>query len=214
MNTSQQHLETLSDIKRMMERSSRFLTLSGLSGVSAGLIALAGSFKAALILNDYYDVYNQSGYELDRFIRLKTELMGLAGLIFILALAVGFYFTWRKSLREKAIFWDASSRKLAWNLIVPLAAGGMFIIGMLYHSEWKFVAPACLIFYGLALLNASKFTLDEVRYLGYFEILLGLINVWIPGMGLYFWAAGFGLLHIIYGVIMWKKYDRKVSSIQ
>ena len=76
-------------------------------------------------------------------------------------------------------------------------------------DEWRFVAPACLIFYGLALVNASKYTLTDIRYLGYCEIILGLVNVVFIGYGLYFWAAGFGLLHIVYGTAMWWKYERK-----
>jgi len=94
-------------------------------------------------------------------------------------------------------------------LIIPLAAGGLFAAGLLYHNEWKFVAPACLVFYGLALVNASKYTLSDIRYVGIMEILLGLINMYVVDYGLYFWAAGFGVLHIVYGLIMWWKYEKR-----
>ena len=94
-------------------------------------------------------------------------------------------------------------------MMLPLITGGIFIAGMLWYDNWLFVAPACLIFYGLALVNASKYTLTDIRYLGYCEILLGLINMFFIGYGLWFWAAGFGVLHIIYGIIMWQKYERK-----
>lgn len=104
--------------------------------------------------------------------------------------------------------WDYTSRRLAWNMLIPLAAGGAFILGMLRYDAWIFVAPACLLFYGLALVNASKYTLTDIRYLGYCEILLGLANMLFPGYGLWFWAAGFGVLHIIYGAIMWVKYEK------
>ena len=90
-----------------------------------------------------------------------------------------------------------------------MAAGGLFILGMIYYNEWRFIAPACLLFYGMALVNASKYTLSDIRYLGYCEIILGLINMLFIGYGLYFWAAGFGVLHILYGAIMWYKYERK-----
>jgi hypothetical protein len=93
-------------------------------------------------------------------------------------------------------------------MIIPLAAGGLFILGMLQYDDWRFVSPACLIFYGLALVNASKYTLTDIRYLGYCEILVGLVNMQWIGYGLYFWALGFGVLHIIYGVVMWWKYER------
>lgn len=94
-------------------------------------------------------------------------------------------------------------------MVIPLLAGAGFVLAMLKYDEWRFVAPACLIFYGLALVNASKYTLTDIRYLGYCEIILGLTNMFFIGYGLYFWAAGFGLLHIIYGAAMWWKYERK-----
>ena len=105
--------------------------------------------------------------------------------------------------------WDHASRKLLINMLIPLIAGGLFVLGLLYHSDWEYVAPACLVFYGLALVNASKYTLTDIRYLGLLEILLGSICMYYPHEGLYFWTAGFGVLHIIYGLIMWWKYERK-----
>ena len=103
-----------------------------------------------------------------------------------------------------------TSKRLTINLMIPLITGGLFILAMLQNDEWRYVAPACLVFYGLALVNASKYTLTDIRYLGYAEIVLGLINTQFIGYGLYFWAAGFGLLHIIYGFSMWWKYDRSI----
>jgi hypothetical protein len=94
------------------------------------------------------------------------------------------------------------------NVIIPLAVGGIFLLRSMQLGQYELIAPGCLIFYGLALINASKYTLGEIRYLGYCELLLGLINLWMIGYGLYFWAAGFGLLHITYGIIMWNKYER------
>ena len=93
-------------------------------------------------------------------------------------------------------------------------AGGVFVCGMLANNEWLFIGPACLIFYGLALINGSKYTLDDIRYLGILEIVLGSFNFIYIGYGLYFWAVGFGVLHIIYGIIMWNKYERKEDILQ
>jgi hypothetical protein len=107
-----------------------------------------------------------------------------------------------------------TARKLMWNVLIPLISGGLFILALYQRSDWNFIAPACLVFYGLALVNGSKYTLSEIRYLGYLEIILGLLNTQFVGYGLYFWAVGFGVLHIFYGVIMWFRYERRevVSS--
>ena len=202
--------EEVKDIKRLMERSSRFISLSGLSGIAAGVCALIGAWVAHDILKGYYVGYNSRGYFPDRnFEGLKIKLAGLGAIVFVVAFLLSFYLTWRKAKKQNLPVWDYTSRRLFWNMVIPLVAGGLFIVGMLQYDEWRFVAPACLVFYGLALINASKYTLTDIRYLGYFEILVGVINMWWIGYGLYFWAIGFGVLHIIYGVIMWWKYERE-----
>jgi hypothetical protein len=214
----QNQLETLqeiSDIKRIMERSSRFISLSGLSGIAAGLCALTGAYFANNILNGYYFEYNHGGgYNDKNFESLKIKLLLLAGAVLAVALILSFIFTWRRAKQNHLPIWDLTARKLMWNILIPLIAGGLFILSMLQYSEWRFVAPACLIFYGLALVNGSKYTLTDIRYLGYLEIILGLVNAQFTGYGLYFWAVGFGILHIIYGVLMWWKYERQTVTGQ
>ena len=203
-------LQEVQDIKRLMERSSRFISLSGLSGIAAGTWALIGAVIAYfMIFRDYYGKFNERGYYLGSdFAELKLNLALLAAGVFISAFLSAFYFTWRKARKQEVAVWNFTSRRLFWNMIIPLVSGGLFIIAMLQYDIWNFVAPSCLIFYGLALVNASKYTLSDIRYLGYCEIILGLISTQWIGYGLYFWAFGFGVLHIVYGIVMWWKYER------
>lgn len=208
MQDQNQSLETLQDIKRIMERSSRFISLSGLSGVSAGIFALVGAWFAYDWIYEYYVRYETRGYYTSDFRQLKWSLVVLALAVMGCALLSAFYFTWRKARRNKLPVWDHTSRKLLINLAIPIITGGVFVFGLLQYNDWRFVAPACLIFYGLALVNASKYTLSEIRYVGILEIILGLINMWWIGYGLHFWALGFGVLHIVYGIVMWWKYER------
>ena len=208
-------LQEISDIKRIMERSSRFISLSGLSGIAAGLCALAGAYFANTVLHDYYFEYNHGGGYTDKnFESLKIKLLALAGAVLAITLILSFVFTWRRAKQNHLPIWDLTARKLMWNILIPLISGGLFILAMLQYSEWRFVAPACLIFYGLALVNGSKYTLTDIRYLGYMEIVLGLLNTQFTGYGLYFWAAGFGILHIIYGVLMWWKYEKSPAPLK
>lgn len=203
-------LQELKDIRKMMERSSRFISLSGLSGIAAGTFALAGAWIGRNILKDYYGSYNSRGiFSGDDFSGLKIKLLVLAAGVFVAAFVSSFYFTWLRTKKQGLPIWDHTSKRLFLNIMIPLVAGAAFILGMLRFDEWRFVAPSCLIFYGLALINASKYTLSDVRYLGYCEIILGLANMFFIGYGLYFWATGFGILHIVYGAIMWFKYERK-----
>jgi hypothetical protein len=205
---TEQSLETLQDIKRMMERSSRFISLSGLSGVSAGICALIGASIAHGWIRSYVTEITTESFPAEARDIFEVKMLFLALGVLIAALVTSTWFTWRKARKSQLPIWDHASKKLAINMAIPLATGGVFVLGLLNHSGWNYVAPACLIFYGLSLVNASKYTLTDIRYLGLLEIALGSVNMYYPHEGLYFWAAGFGILHIIYGLIMWWKYER------
>jgi hypothetical protein len=196
MNTRQQSLQELQQIKKMMERSSKFISLSGLSGISAGICALAGAWVALQKINSLEGA------------TLQNDLLLIALLTFSVAFITSFLFTYLRSKKTGLPLWGTTTLRLFWNTVIPLAAGGLFLLRSIQLEQYELIAPGCLIFYGLALVNASKYTLGEVRYLGYAQIILGIINLWMIGYGLYFWAAGFGFLHIVYGILMWYKYER------
>lgn len=199
-------IETLQDIKKMMERSSRFISLSGWSGISAGLCALVG---AAVAYNKIHrDRPAGSGMIDLGGVALLNELITIAIVVFIAAFALAFLFTYIRSKKNNTPIWDSVSRRLMWNMIIPLAVGGICILKVLQDGYFDLIGPLCLAFYGLALLNASKYTLGEIRYLAFGQLALGLASLWLPGYGLYFWAIGFGVLHIVYGFLMWWKYER------
>ena len=217
MNEQQQSLEDLQHIKKMMERSSRFISLSGLSGISAGLCALIGAWVAKpyvfgqkdFIINEDLAVVQALGN--DYTIILNTYLFWIAAATFVGAFISAFFFTYIKSKKEGTAIWGNTSKRLMVNVSIPVIVGGLFLFRMIHFGTFGLVAPGCLIFYGLGLVNASKYTLVEIKYLGYVQILLGIINLWFVGYGLYFWAAGFGVMHILYGAYMWRKYERKIS---
>lgn len=197
--------EDLSHIRQMMERSSRFISLSGLSGVFAGITALVGALYVYFVFKregiSYFDGERNS-FSPD----LVRELFLIGVVILIVAVSLGYFFTAKKSKTKNQKMWDATSKRLLVGFAVPIVSGGIFCLALLYHHLFVFVAPATLIFYGLALVNASKYTLTDVQNLGYLEIILGLISLFYLGWGLLFWAIGFGVLHIVYGLIMHRKY--------
>ena len=206
----QQPLEDIQHIKRIMERSSRFISLSGLSGVAAGACALAGAWAASLKIHCWVKGDCQLGRLIGNGTNgLLNDLVWIATLTFIAAFAFAFFFTWLRSKKNGTPIWGTTTFRLFWNTAIPILVGGIFLIRMMQMGEYQLVPPGCLLFYGLALVNASKYTLSEVRYLGYGQLLLGLLNLWLMGYGLQFWAIGFGLLHILYGIMMWWKYERK-----
>jgi hypothetical protein len=192
----------------MMKRSTKFLSLSGLSGIAAGVWAIVGVLFANDWIVAYYDNYENNGDTGADFQRLKYNLLFLAVGVLVAALVSAFFFTWRRASKNKLPFWDHTTKALTINMLIPLISGGLVILAMLRYDEWRYVVPLSLIFYGLALVNASKYTLNDILYLGISEIVLGLIGTQFIAYGLYFWAFGFGVLHIIYGFLMWWKNER------
>ncbi|SIO35804.1 hypothetical protein SAMN05421769_3775 [Chryseobacterium scophthalmum] len=202
---SKNYHEDLSHIRSMMERSSRFISLSGLSGVVAGLAAILG---AAYV----YYVFEREGlnyFDGDRITFSKSminELVITGTVILVVAVLSGYFFTASKSKKKGLKIWDATTKRLLFTFAIPLVTGGFVCLGLLYHHLFSLVAPATLIFYGLALVNAERYTLTDIKYLGYCQIGLGLISLFFLGWGLVAWTFGFGVLHIVYGLIMHKKY--------
>lgn len=203
----------LAHIRALMERSTRFLSLSGLSGVIAGVFALCG---AVLARYHIHEALAPGGDELTYGTErgsspmndLRWILMMDAASVLSAALIGAFWFTWRRVRSTGQRMWDASAKRLVVNLIVPLGAGGLFCLALLHHGLPGLVAPATLVFYGLALFNAGRYTLDEVRWLGVSELMLGVVSLFWLDAGLLFWALGFGVLHILYGGMMYLRYER------
>lgn len=211
MTQEQDHLKTLTEIKTLMEQSSKFLSLSGLSGIFAGIFALIGAGVAYFymdigFLDDrYYDLAI-----IDARLNINFILFFLADALIVLALtlSLGIYFTYRNAHRKSLSLWTPATKRFMIHLLIPLVTGGVFCMLLVYNHVIYLVAPATLIFYGIALINGSKFTLTDIRYLGISEIVLGLIGCLWVGFGLIIWAAGFGLLHIIYGTVMYFRHER------
>jgi hypothetical protein len=200
----EKYIEDLKEIKDIMNRSSRFISLSGLSGISAGIIALIGAYLA------YQTVYTNQNYLGYRSATLTTEsltqLLLIAFGTLTLAVIMVIFFTTRETKKKNQKIWDTQTKRLLINLFIPLLTGGILCLMLLFKGYVEIVAPLTLVFYGLALVNASKYTLNEIRSLGLIEIGLGLIATHYVGFGLLFWAVGFGLLHIVYGLIMHWRY--------
>ena len=208
---NQRYLRDLGEIKEIMHRSSRFISLSGLAGVFAGAYALAGALIAEIILSRNPDVRN-SIYSLDSSktpnFHLSLQLFWIAIAVLLLAVGTAIFLTTRKAKRNNQQIWNAASKRLITNFFVPLSAGGIFCLILLQYSLLGLIAPSMLIFYGLALIHASKYSFDDLRSLGYLNLVLGLIATQFIDYGIYFWAAGFGLFHILYGLWMYNRYER------
>lgn len=196
------YLKDIQDIKQMMSQSTQFISLSGLSGILAGLYALGGAIAVNFLIENHHSQY----------ITLESTtfklIIAVAFAVLVLSLITAYLLTVKKAKKVGEKVWNPSSKRLLINFCIPLFTGGILCLLLLRHGIYGLIAPISLIFYGLACVNASKYTLRDVRYLGITEIILGLIAVEYSGYGLYVWILGFGICHIIYGAVMHYKYDR------
>ena len=209
-------IQTLAEIRSLMERSSRFISLSGLSGVCAGVFALLGAAAAFAYLG--FTPF-EGGNVIERGL-VGPYRWGLAPRVFFAlnaalvlagALTAGIYFTTRNARAKGQRIFDPLTYRLLLNLAIPLATGALFCLALLRYGLAPLIAPATLVFYGLALLNGSKYTFNDIRYLGLSEIVLGLLGLFFPGYGLELWAVGFGVLHIVYGAVMYSRYEKRAA---
>lgn len=197
------YLKDIQDIKKMMDKSSQFLSLSGMAGIMAGIYALAGAYA----VNRIYD-FNYGSYIIIESWEFKA-IVGIAATVLVLSVLTAYILTARKAKKHGEMIWNSTSKRLLVNFLIPLVTGGIFAILLLKNRYYGLIAPITLIFYGLSCINASKYTLRDVRYLGLTTIAIGLLSANFMGYGLEFWALGFGVCHILYGAIMYFKYDRK-----
>jgi hypothetical protein len=210
MEDQKKHIEDLSEIRSMMERASKFISLSGISGISAGIVASVGAIIAFWYLNFYLPTATTPLF-ISSFNLVEDTiafLFLLSIIVFLGAFVLAVFFTTRVSRKKNIPIWDYSSKRLLFNLLFPLSIGVFFIVALLYYEFYILVIPSSLIFYGISLINSGHFTLSDIKFLGYFEILLGLVALIKIDWGLYIWAFGFGVLHIVYGTIMYFKYDK------
>ena len=197
------YLKDIQDIKNMMSQSTQFISLSGLSGVLAGIYALIG----AVYIHNFLAIKTAEGLRFDSQTFNRVVIVAL--FVLLISVVSAYVLTARKAKRIGEEMWNASAKRLLINFCIPLCTGGIFALLLLRQGLYELIAPITLIFYGLACVNASKFTLRDVRFLGLTEIAIGLIAVEFSDYALYFWVLGFGVCHIVYGTMMYLKYDRK-----
>lgn len=199
------YLQDLTEIKSIMNKSTRFISLSGLSGILAGVYALLGAIVGNYLINSYQNAYGAVAFLPISYFELL--LVGVAALVLLLSVLTAYFLTRKQASKNNEKIWSITSKRLLQHFLIPLITGGLFCIILYQYHIIGLIAPTTLIFYGLACINASKYTVGSTKYLGITEVIIGLISTQFIGYGLFFWAFGFGICHIIYGILMYKKQD-------
>lgn len=200
--STEDYLKDISEIKNLMNKSSKFISLNGFAGIMAGIYALIGAGFSYKLVN----TYSYGRLLLDGWVFRSVLLILFAVLVASIGTAI--FLTTRKAKKNGAKIWDATTKRLLTSFIVPLIAGGIYVFIILSQGRYGQTGGLMLLFYGLALVNASKHTYGDIKYLGYVEIVLGLLASYFVGFGFWFWVLGFGIMHIVYGALMYFKYDR------
>ena len=201
MNQIETHLKDIAEIRDMMERSSKFLSLSGLSGITIGVIALIGDWVVYEFIQPFRKYPGSIG-------GVGWIMAAISGLVLILSLALAVLFTVRMAKRKGLPVWNKTSKYMLISLFTPLVIGGLFCLALIQNEYLELLAPVTLMIYGISLLSASKYTVKEIQFLAYCEALLGILAAFYPMWGLVFWGIGFGVLHIVYGTYIYLKYEK------
>jgi hypothetical protein len=206
----QNQLDALQYIRNMMDNSLRFHHLSGKAGIVVGILALiAVAVTYSLLGIEFSDPnYVQTIFRQDALSSLEQQILVLYILLLIISLWAGYYFARKNANRKGLTFWNPASVRLVKYMSIPLITGGILCCIFIFHHQPSWLAPATLLFYGLALINGSKHTLQDVFYLGLLEITTGLLAAFFINYGLLFWAFGMGILHIVYGFHLYRKYEK------
>ena len=210
MENNKDQLETLNEIKNLMERSARFVSLSGIAGIAAGSVAILGAVFISIFFHTgfFEQIPGIMIQSKDQQSVNLTSLFAILFTVFILALILTIYFSSRKAKSRNIIFWDSMAKRVFINFFIFLFTGGIFCMILFYYGIYFLIVSAMLTFYGFALINISKITFNEITQLGILEICLGIIAAFVTVYPLLIWTIGFGILHVIYGIYVYLKYER------
>jgi len=208
MKNEKDYIRDIAEIRSMMERSSKFLSLSGWAGIIAGFYALLGAYIAYKILGFNPDKVVYNTFDSGTLLTNLPKVIFLATVILIFAIATAALLSYRKANKKGEKLWNQTTKRLLINMLIPLSVGGLLILILVSQGLIGLIAPFTLLFYGLALYNASMDTYKEVKNLGLIEIGLGLLSSYFVEYGLIIWAFGFGIVHIIYGIYLHYKYEK------
>ena len=193
-------LESVNEIKELMEKSSKFISVSGLAAILAGIYALAGAYIATQVITP------------ETHLIVTLEFMAIIALSVLAAAAVtAGILSYCKSQKTGQSFFSRLTYRALWNFSLPMLTGGALCISLLLHGYYDILSSVMLLFYGLTLVNVSKFTYANIAWLGYAFICLGVIDSFWEGHALLFWTIGFGGFHILYGILFYLHYERKKS---
>jgi hypothetical protein len=185
---SDRAIENLRFIRETMERSTHFTAVPGYGGLLMGVTAIAAAYIAAqqIFLRDW----------------LITWLVE-AGLAF----SIGLLAMWQKSKIAGQSLFSVPAKKFAFGFTPPLIAGVAITLGLWRYEHYEMMAPVWMLLYGASVVTGGAFSARIVPVMGWFFMALGALGFALPAAyGNYLMGASFGVLHIVFGAIIARKY--------
>jgi hypothetical protein len=206
MKKHDEQLAAIEEMRNLMDRATRFRSISGLSAMVAGLLAII----CVAFVSQFTGIRFFEAEAFDRMLQGDAAREVQLSFFFLLITSIGFgiYLAARNAHAKGQDAWDSAAKRLAFHMAIPLVAGGIFSILISQQGLAGLVPPITLLFYGLALFNGSHYTLDAVRILGIGQILLGLLATTFVAFGLVIWVIGFGVFNLIFGLYIYFNYER------
>jgi hypothetical protein len=206
MKETRDYFQDITEIRNMMHRSAKFLSISGWSGIMAGIYAIISAYIGYNLLNINTLITTNGINVLSDEEIYYLILLALGTLV--LAIGTAIYLSNKRAQKIGEKIWNPTSKRLIIQMAVPLLSGGLFMIFLLLSGNTALLIPLSLVFYGIAIFQAGQFSFREIKILGLLQITLGLISFIHLEYSLLYWAFGFGVLHIIYGLVVHLKYQR------
>jgi hypothetical protein len=181
-----------------MQQNINPFSLKRYSGILIGLYGLAVVYLINILTSG-----EQSGIELVSQLPLLFLQIGVTviALVFIVISLVTLWIRAKRTVRKNdQKLWSIFTRKIRWQTLISLLIILIIIIMISNIGYFSLTTPLSLFFYGLFLLNLSRFSSIGLRYLSLAEIILAITSYFIYDKEIIFLALGFGFLPILYGI--------------
>ncbi len=181
-------MDNLRFIRETMERASAFTGISGWGQVAIGVTAIVSAFIAArqLSFHSWLAVWVAEA---------------------VVSLLIAGWSMDRKTRAAQMPLLSGPGRKVAFSLSPPLFVGGLLTV-VLYQAGLISAIPGVwLLLYGTGVVTGGMFSVRIVPIMGLCFMALGAITLFSnPAFANWFLAAGFGGLHIVFGIIIARRY--------
>lgn len=210
---AQKAADELTVIRQLMERPVRSSTASGVSGIIAGLAALAGAAADKYLSPRLAEHLAERSELTSTWDWVLIIGAGIWAVVFCVAFVGVVILTRIRERRQGMPFWSPVKRRVLRTILPPFIAGCGLTVAIYYQWIYgynpgqSYLIPAVwMLFYGLALWQVGEFSIPEVRLLGAAFIAAGIASAvvqWYPYESL---GATFGGFHIVYGVVVWTRH--------